>query len=137
MIAAMFAGMFDWLLALPAPTESAPDGGGGTAGASQWLLPMVAVMVIVMLLPMLGQKKEKRRRKRVLELKKHDRVVTTGGIFGTLVNIDETTVTLEIGKDMRMKMKRSSIFDLEDGDKIEAELAASKGKKPVPAKAKA
>ena len=76
-------------------------------------------------------------RKRVQELKKHDRVVTTGGIFGTLVNIDEATVTLEVGKDMRMKMKRSSIFDLEDGDKIEAELAASKGKKPVPAKAKA
>ena len=130
--------MIAWLLALPAASDGPPatEGAGQTGGSNQFIFVMVAVLVLFMLLPMLGQKKEKRRRARAADIKKHDRVVTTGGIFGTVVNLDETTVTLEVSKDVRFKMKRSAIHDLEDGEKTEAEQAAAKGKKPIAAKAK-
>ena len=82
---------------------------------------------------MLTQKKEKKRRARLKELKKHDRVVKSGGIFGTIVGLDEETVTLEVGKDVRFKLKRSSIFDLENGAELD-KLAAEAKRKPAPAK---
>jgi preprotein translocase subunit YajC len=133
----MLASMLAWLLALPQPDNAPPPGGGGDGGAAPGLgsfLPIVmAVLVLVMILPMLTQKKEKRRTARMKDLKKHDRVVTTGGIFGTVVNLDEDTVTLEVGKDMRIKLKRSSIFDLENGPELDKQAAESK-RKPATAK---
>jgi len=101
------------------------------------MLIMVLVLGLFMFLPMLGQKKEKRRKKRMADLKKHDRVVTTGGIFGTIVNLDEATVSLEVGKDVRFKLKRSSIYDLENGAELDKQADAAKTKKKaIPAKAK-
>ena len=129
---------FAYLLAVAA-SEGAPPGQGGSGESpfgNSFMLIMILVLGMFMFLPMLGQKKEKRRRARMAELKKHDRVVTTGGIFGTIVNLDENTVTLEVGKDVRFKLKRSSIYDLENGAELD-KAAAEKGKKAVPAKAKA
>lgn len=128
--------MLAWLLALPLPDNAPPDGGGGGGGApglNPTMLVILAVLVLFMFLPMLTQKKEKRRAARMKELKKHDRVVTTGGIFGTIVNLDEETVTLEVGKDMRIKIKRSSVYDLENGPELDKQAAESK-RKPAAAK---
>lgn len=128
--------MLAWLLAFP-PADNAPPAGGGGGESpgfgNPFMLIMLAVLVLFMFLPMLTQKKEKKRTARMKELKKHDRVVTTGGIFGTIVNIDEDTVTLEVAKEVRMKLKRSSIYDLENGPELDKQAAATKAK-PVAAK---
>ncbi|MHC4849031.1 MAG: preprotein translocase subunit YajC [Planctomycetota bacterium] len=128
--------MLAWLLAFP-PADNAPTtpGGGGESPGfgNPFMLIMLAVLVLFMFLPMLTQKKEKRRTARMKELKKHDRVVTTGGIFGTIVNIDEDLVTLEVAKEVRMKLKRSSIYDLENGPELDKQAAEAK-RKPVAAK---
>ena len=135
--------MLAWfhLLAVGATEGPKPASEGGGAPSffdNPLMLIMMLMLGMFVLLPMLGQKKEKKRRARVTELKKHDRVVTTGGIFGTIVNIDEKTVTLEMAKDVRVKMKRSSIYDLENGAELDAQAAAAKSKKKaIPAKAKA
>ena len=128
--------MLAWLLAFP-PADNAPPAGGGGGESpgfgNPFMLIMLAVLVLFMFLPMLTHKKEKKRTARMKELKKHDRVVTTGGIFGTIVNIDEDTVTLEVAKEVRMKLKRSSIYDLENGPELDKQAAATKAK-PVAAK---
>ena len=127
--------MLAWLLALP-PADNAPPAGGGDAPgltSNPFMFIMLAVLILFMFLPMLTQKKEKRRTARMKELKKHDKVVTTGGIFGTIVNIDEDTVTLEVAKEVRMKFKRSSIYDLENGPEIDKQATEAK-RKPVAAK---
>ena len=134
--------MLDFVTILAvAASEGPPPGQNSAPGGGLFDNPIMLVMILVlgmfMFLPMLGQKKEKRRRARMTELKKHDRVVTTGGIFGSIATLDENNVTLEVGKDMRIKMKRSSIFDLENGAELDKQAAASKGKKKaIPAKAK-
>ena len=132
--------MLDIFHLLAVAASEGPPPGSDSAPQGLFDNPIMLVMILVlgmfMFLPMLGQKKEKRRRARMAELKKHDRVVTTGGIFGTIVTLDENNVTLELGKDMRIKMKRSSIYDLENGAELDKQAAASKGKKAVPAKAK-
>jgi preprotein translocase subunit YajC len=126
--------MIAWLLALP-PADNAPPPSGGEAPGfnSSFMFIMLAVLVLFMFLPMLTQKKEKRRQARMKELKKHDRVVTTGGIFGTIVGLDDDTVTLEVAKDVRFKLKRSSIYDLENGPELDKQAAETK-RKPATAK---
>ena len=117
------------ILALPNPNpgqapEEAPGG-----GLTQFL-PFLLVIVVVMLIMPLFSKKERRRQKRLGTLKKHDRVVTSGGIFGTVVALDEQTVTLEVGKDVRFRIKRSSVYDMEKpGDGKDAEAPKKAGAK--------
>ena len=100
------------LLALPPQNpDPAPESPGGGGFAS--FLPFLLVLVVVMLFMPLFSRKERRRQKRLTGVKKHDRVVTSGGIYGTVVALEDQTATLEIAKDVRIRVKRSSVFDLE------------------------
>jgi len=105
--------MHNLILALPAPDQgpAAPDGGSG-GGMNSILFFLLPILILFVLMPLFN-KKEKHRRKRLGELKKHDRVVTSGGIYCTVISLDETTAVVEVAKDVRMKVKRSSIFDIE------------------------
>jgi len=108
------------LLALPpADAPATPDGGGGGGGGSIFsgMLPILLIFLVVMVLTtVLGGKKDRARQKRLEGLKKHDRVVTTGGMLGTVVNLDEKNVTLEIADKVRVKFRRTSVFDYEKSD---------------------
>lgn len=131
--------MQSWqLIAVPGGTGSAAPAGDTAntepGGMSSMMMIMLAVLVLFMFLPMLTQKKEKRRVARMKDLKKHDKIVTTGGIFATVVSLDEESVTIEVGKEMRMRIKRSSIYDLENGPELDK---AAKGSRAKPAAAKA
>ena len=117
------------VLAVPPPdqTPSSPGGGGG-GGLFSGLLPFLLILVIFMVIMPLFSKKERHRRQRLNTLKKHDKVVTSGGIFGTIVAIDEQTVTLEVARDVRMKFKRSSVFDVERAEEAVAGKAKAEAK---------
>jgi preprotein translocase subunit YajC len=100
------------LLALPPQDpDPAPESPGG--GGFGPFLPFLLVLVVVMLFVPLFSRKERHRQKRLTAVKKHDRVVTSGGIYGTVVALEDQTATLEIAKDVRIRVKRSSVFDLE------------------------
>ena len=103
--------METFLLALPAVTEEKPGspGWGGLGG----MLPFLLILVVMMFLMPLFSKKERTRQKRIQALKKHDRVVTSGGLFGTVISFDEQTATLEVAKGVRLTFKRSSIYDID------------------------
>jgi len=119
--------MYRLLLALPADPGQAPPADGGGGGGLGALMPFFLILIVMMLFLPLLNKKDKKRQKRITELKKHDRVVTSGGIYGSVVAMDEHTVTLEVAKDVRMKLKRSSVFDLEKpGDAPKDEPAKKK-----------
>ena len=106
------------LLALPAgdapPTDPGGGGGGGFGGLGGFL-PFILVIFVLMLFMPLFSRKERDRRKRLGTLKKHDKVVTSGGIFGTIASLDEEVITLEIANGVRVRVKRSSVFDVEAG----------------------
>jgi len=94
------------LLAVPDPG----GGGGGGGGLGSPLLLLLPLLLIFLLMPLFN-KKEKKRRARMQDLKKHDKVVTTGGIYASIVSLDEVSATIEIAKDVRIRVKRTSIFD--------------------------
>ena len=76
------------------------------------MFPLLIVVMIFMLMPLFN-KRERQRKARMSELKKHDKIVTTGGIFGTIVALDEQNLTIEVSKDVRIKIRRTSVYDLE------------------------
>ncbi len=55
------------------------------------------------------QKQQKKHRELLSQLKKNDEVVTNGGIHGTVVNVDEETVTLRVDDNTRIKFQKNTI----------------------------
>jgi len=100
------------LLALPNVPEEKPQSPGGFGGLTGFL-PIILILVVMMFLMPLFSKKERTRQKRLQGLKKHDRVVTSGGLYGTVISFDEQSATIEVAKNVRLTFKRSSIYDIE------------------------
>lgn len=74
------------------------------------LFPMVLIFGIfyfVLLAPM--RKQQKKTREMLSALKKGDRVVTTGGIHGTVAQIEDKVVWVKIADTVKVKMDRSAI----------------------------
>lgn len=79
--------------------------GGGT----MWIW-MIAILVIMWLLMMRPQrKKEKEEQKFRNSLKKGDRVVFSGGIYGKVHSVDEHTVDVEVSNGVVMTVEKSMI----------------------------
>ena len=79
---------------------------------SSMVVPFVAIAILWYFLLLRPQRREKTKRAEQLkELKKNDRVVTIGGIVGTVANIsqDGREVTLKIDDNSRITMLRNSI----------------------------
>ena len=76
-------------------------------------LPLILIFVVFWLFLIRPQtKKEKVRRAMMKELKKHDKVVTTGGMYGTVTAMDENEVTLEIARDVRVRFSRNAVHEI-------------------------
>lgn len=89
------------------------EGEGEGGGGFQMLLPpMIAIAVIFWFIVVRGGRRDRDKRQAQLEsLKKNDRVVTIGGIIGTIAatSQDGKEVTLKIDDNTRMKVLRSAI----------------------------
>jgi preprotein translocase subunit YajC len=85
----------------------------GQAGGGIFMLVWMALIFVVMYLLLIRpqRKKQKEHERLLKELKKGDRVVTSGGMFGTIFAIDDerNIVVLKIGEDVKLEFLRSSI----------------------------
>ena len=117
--------MFDCLLTI---TIFAQADGGGQAGDSpgpfSLVFPVVMIFVLFYLLILRPQKRDRAKRDETLKtLKKNDRVVTIGGILGSIANVepDGKEVTVKVDDNTRIRMLRSSIQTvLKDDDDEQA-----------------
>lgn len=77
------------------------------------MILMLVLIFVVMWLFMIRpqQKKQKEMQKFRDALKKGDKVVTVGGIYGTVCEVKEgsTTVLLEVDKDVKLKVDKASL----------------------------
>ncbi len=90
----------------PAYAEAAVPGGGGFAS----LVPLVLIMVIFyFLLIRPQQKKVKEHRNTVDALKKGDKVLTGGGIYATVTDVQEDVLTVRIAEDVTIKVKKDTV----------------------------
>ena len=84
------------------------NGGGGQLYS---FVSMMAVMfAIAYFLMIRPQQKQRQERERMLgALKRGDRVVTTSGIFGTVVQVTDHTVTLRVADQVKLEFERASV----------------------------
>jgi preprotein translocase subunit YajC len=104
------------------PTPAQEQQGGGW---SFWIM-MIAIFVIFyffMIRPQ--QKKQKELQKQRDALKKGDRVISAGGIYGIIKEVNETTFLIEVAKDVVIKMDKGSIYVAAD-DVHQAQEVADK-----------
>ncbi len=74
------------------------------------LFPLVMMCVIFYLLVFRPQIKVRKEHEAMLkQIKKHDEIVTAGGIFGTVMNVKPETVTLRVDENVRLEVERSAI----------------------------
>jgi len=86
---------------------------GGQGGGLTAFVPIILMFVIFyFLLIRPQQKKAKSHQEMINSLKKGDKVITSGGIYGVITGIDENSATLEIAEKVRIKVTRSSIAGL-------------------------
>jgi preprotein translocase subunit YajC len=87
-------------------------GGGGQGGTGSFtaFIPLILMFVIFyFLLIRPQQKKAKEHREMISNLKKGDQIVTSGGLYGLITGMDETTLTVEISDKVRVKIVRGNI----------------------------
>jgi preprotein translocase subunit YajC len=91
-----------------------PGGGGeGGAGGFTGFIPLILMFVIFyFLLIRPQQKRSKEHRQMVSNLKKGDRIITSGGIHGRITGMDDTTLTVEIADKVRVKVARGNVSGL-------------------------
>ncbi len=91
------------------------SGGGaaGQAGGLAGFLPIIILFAIFyFLLIRPQQKKAKEHRDMIGNLKKGTRIITSGGIYGTIISIDDTTIGLEIAEKVKIKISRGNVAAL-------------------------
>ena len=90
------------------------NGGGGQLYS---FVSMMAVMfAIVYFLIVRPQQKQRQDRERMIAaLKRGDRVVTTSGIYGTVTQMSEQTVTLRVADQVKLEFERAAVARVVEG----------------------
>jgi len=80
------------------------------SSAFMQFIPLAAIMLIFYFLLIRPQQKQMKERKKMLEaIKTGDRVLTNGGIIGTIVAIREEELELEIARGVKITLVRSAV----------------------------
>ncbi|MCQ2166697.1 MAG: preprotein translocase subunit YajC [Bacteroidales bacterium] len=80
---------------------------GGSAMTWLMLILIIVVMWFFMIRPQRKQQKELQAFRNAL--KKGDKVVTVGGIFGTIAEVKDDYLILEVDKDVKIRVAKSSV----------------------------
>lgn len=93
---------------VPAQTDAKPQGGflSGIGG----MLPMIIILVVMFYLMFRSQKKEQKRRQDMISsLKKGDKVLTVGGIYGEIAEIKEDCFVLKVAQGTEVSFAKNAI----------------------------
>jgi len=89
-----------------------PEAAGGEQGGSTLmvLLPWVVIFLIFYLLLIRPQAKKQKEHKAMLDsLQKGDKVITSGGLIGTIVGTNEDIVTVKFGENFKAEVGKNYI----------------------------
>ncbi len=75
------------------------------------LLPMVLILVVFYLIVMLPEKKRKKKYDEMLDsLKVNDKIMTRGGVIGTIISLEDDSIILESGPNKtRLRFTKQAI----------------------------
>ena len=83
------------------------DGGGGIFSTVVMFAMIIAIFYFMILRPQ--QKRQKERQSLIDGVAKGEKITTIGGLHGTIVGIDDTTVLVQIADNVKVKIEKSAI----------------------------
>ncbi|OZC01625.1 preprotein translocase subunit YajC [Rubricoccus marinus] len=86
--------------------QDAAPGGFALGGL---LFPLLILVVFYLFLIRPQQTREKKRRAMIDELKKGDRVVTAGGIHGTVLKVEDTSLLVEVDQNTKLRFEKNAV----------------------------
>ena len=79
----------------------------------QALLPLLVVFAVFYVFLIRPQQTQQKRHREMLgRLKKGDRVLTRGGLYGVILDVKDNDLTLELAQNVRVKADRSAVQTL-------------------------
>ena len=95
----------------------------GPAGIFTSFLPLIAIVFIFYFLIIRPQNKKRKETEKMLgALKKGDRIVTIGGIYGTVQAVKETTVIIKVDDNVKLEFLRSAVSSVLNVSKEEKKI---------------
>lgn len=89
----------------------------GTGAIIAQVLPILAIGLVFYFIVIAPANKQRRKTQDMLSsLKKGDRVVTTGGIYGTIQGVEAEVVYLKISENVKVKVARSAVSGVLTGE---------------------
>jgi preprotein translocase subunit YajC len=99
--------------------QAAPGVGG--PGPLMTVLPFILIFVIMYFMVIRPQQKKAKEHQEMLnKLKRNDEVMTSGGIYGKVIDLKETVVTLEVAPNVRIRVHRPQISAVISAEKAPA-----------------
>jgi preprotein translocase subunit YajC len=78
------------------------------------ILPFILILIILYVLMILpAQRRQKKLAAMISALKNGDKVITNGGIYGTVMGLDNESVQLRIAEQVKIRVARSAIAGLQ------------------------
>jgi len=101
---------------------------GGMESILSSIVPFLLIIVIFYFLILRPQQKRQKERAKLLEsIKKGDKVITAGGLHGTVEGIEEKTLLVKVADNVKLKMERSAISTIVGVTDIEPEKKSMLG----------
>ena len=76
-----------------------------------WMVLLFALMYFMLIRP---QKKQREQQQKLIEsLKRGDRVVTSGGLLGTITGLTDNTVIIEVSDGVKIKVQKGHVSGLQ------------------------
>jgi preprotein translocase subunit YajC len=91
------------------PTQ---PGGGGQGGGSMIasLIPLILIFVIFYFLLIRPQQKRAKEHKKMIDnLKRGDKIITSGGVYGVIESVGTNTVTVKISENVKVKFGKAYV----------------------------
>jgi len=121
--------MFDFSASAILAAQNAAPSGPGPGGPQQLIASIVPFILIFIIMYLLlirpQQKKQQEHRELISRLKAGDRVMTTGGIYGTITAVSEKTVTLKVAENVEIEVARVAVASVLESASLPAAGASS------------
>ena len=115
LVPGVVAGLLITLLFIGGCVPAGEDEGGFGLTPIIFLVFIFALLYFVMIRPQ--RKKQKEHQQMTQELKRGDRVITIGGIYGQVESISEDNVVIKVESGMTIRMTRNSIAGVQQEPK--------------------
>jgi len=113
-------------VSLFAQTAAAPKAGQSPVSMLVMMGVIFAIIYFLMIMPQ--RKKQKETQNMLSNMKKGDKIVTVGGLLGTVGNVKETTVMVKISDNTVVEFRKSAIASIiNETGSIDADKVEKKG----------